>query len=221
MPINCFAAAPGHGGQPCAARHRASPPSGGRRGVVVLLPAMENAPLGLWSSPARAIALCSIGLAAVGCGKVSEAAPSAGTAQSAPASPNVASNAAAQPAAVGAASFDNANYSAKIASAGPCKKDQTCAAEIVVQAKGDYHINDKYPYRFKLEDPPPAGLKYPKPVIGKEDGTMDEHKVTLKVPFVPSSAGDKKVAGTLSLSVCSAANCLMDKQQLDLTVKVD
>jgi hypothetical protein len=50
---------------------------------------------------------------------------------------------------------------------------------------------------------------------------MDEHKVTLKVPFVPASAGDKKVAGTLSLSVCSAANCLMDKQQLDLTVKVE
>ena len=128
---------------------------------------------------------------------------------------------AAQPAAPGAASFDNANYSAKIESAGPCKKDQTCAASVIVVAKGEYHINDKYPYRFKLEDPPPAGLKYPKAVIGKEDGTMDERKVTLKVPFVPASAGDKKVAGTLSLSVCSAANCLMDKQQLDLTVKVD
>ena len=165
--------------------------------------------------------LCSLGLWATGCGKVSEASPSAASAQNAPASPNAVANGAAEPATVGAASFDNANYSAKIASAGPCKKDQTCSAEIVVQAKGEYHINDKYPYRFKLEDPPPAGLKYPKPVIGKEDGTMDEHKVTLKVPFVPASAGDKKVAGTLSLSVCSAANCLMDKQQLDLSVKVE
>jgi hypothetical protein len=165
--------------------------------------------------------LCSVGLLGAGCGKVSEAAPSAANAQNAPASPNLVVNAPAQPALLGAASFDNANYSAKIASAGPCKKDQTCSAEVVVEAKGEYHINDKYPYRFKLEDPPPAGLKYPKAVIGKEDGTMDEHKVTLKVPFVPASAGDKKVAGTLSLSVCSAANCLMDKQQLDLTVKVE
>ncbi|HMI86363.1 MAG TPA: hypothetical protein VK550_19855 [Polyangiaceae bacterium] len=181
---------------------------------------MDKAPLGPWSSAARALKLCSIGLLAVGCGKVSEAAPSAASAQNAPPSPNAVPNAA-QPAPVGAASFDNANYSVKIAPAGPCKKDQTCSAEIVVQAKGEYHINDKYPYRFKLEDPPATGLKYPKAVIGKEDGTMDEHKVTLKVPFVPASAGDKKVAGTLSLSVCSAANCLMDKQQLDLTVKVD
>jgi hypothetical protein len=165
--------------------------------------------------------LCSMVLAAAGCGKVSEAAPSAGNAQTAPASPTPPNAAAGSLVAPAAASFDNANYSAKIQSAGPCKKDQTCAAEIVVLAKGEYHINDKYPYRFKLEDPPPAGIKYPKPVIGKEDGTMDEHKVTLKVPFVPASAGDKKVAGTLSLSVCSAANCLMDKQLLDLTVKVD
>ena len=177
---------------------------------------MEKAHLGPWSSAAHAVVLCSVGLLAAGCGKVSEAAPSA---QGAPASANAA-NLAAQPA-PGAASFDNANYSAKIESAGPCKKDQTCAASVVVVAKGEYHINDKYPYRFKLEDPPPAGLKYPKAVIGKEDGTMDERKVTLKVPFVPASAGDKKVAGLLSLSVCSAANCLMDKQQLDLTVKVE
>jgi hypothetical protein len=177
---------------------------------------MEKAPSGLWWSAARAAVLSSIGLCAAGCGKVSEAAPST---QNASASPNA--NAASQPAAVAAPSFENANYSAKIVSIGPCKKDQTCSAELVVQAKGEYHINEKYPYRFKLEDPPPTGLKYPKPVIGKEDGTMDEHKVTLKVPFVPASAGDKKVAGTLSLSVCSAANCLMDKQQLDLTVKVD
>jgi hypothetical protein len=177
---------------------------------------MDKALLGPWSRGALAAWLGSLGLLAVGCGKVSEAAPSA---QGAP--PNSPAIANATPPAPGAPSIENANYSAKIQSAGPCKKDQTCAAEIVVVAKGEYHINDKYPYRFKLEDPPPAGLKYPKPVIGKEDGTMDEHKVTLKVPFVPASAGDAKVAGTLSLSVCSAANCLMDKQQLDLTVKVD
>jgi hypothetical protein len=178
---------------------------------------MEKARPTLRLAVTRAVVLASLGLVAAGCSKSSEAAPSAASAPGTP-SPNAAANA---PSPVGAPSFENANYSAKIASAGPCKKDQTCSAEVVVQAKGEYHINDKYPYRFKLDDPPPAGLKYPKAVIGKEDGTMDEHKVTLKVPFVPASAGDKKVAGTLSLSVCSAANCLMDKQQLDLTVKVD
>jgi hypothetical protein len=118
-------------------------------------------------------------------------------------------------------SLDNANYRAEIRSAGACRKDTPCAAEVLVEAKGEYHINDKYPYRFKLEDPPPPGIKYPKAVVGKEDGTMDERKVLLKVPFVSEGSGPRKVAGTLSLSVCSAANCLMDKQPLELTVKVE
>jgi hypothetical protein len=123
--------------------------------------------------------------------------------------------------ALGRPSLDNANYRAEMKAAGPCKKDSTCTAEVLVEAKGEYHINDKYPYRFKVEDPPPQGIKYPKPVVGKEDGTMDEHNVVLKVPFVSETSGAKKVAGTLSLSVCSAANCLMDKQPLEVTVKVD
>jgi hypothetical protein len=118
-------------------------------------------------------------------------------------------------------SLDNANYRAEMRSAGPCKKDNICTVEVLVEAKGEYHINDKYPYRFKLETPPPPGLKYPKPVVGKEDGTMDPRKVMLKVPFIAEAAGEKKVAGTLSLSVCSAANCLMDKQPLEVTVKVE
>jgi len=118
-------------------------------------------------------------------------------------------------------SLENANYRVEMRSVGACRKDSPCAAEVLVEAKGEYHINDKYPYRFKLEDPPPPGLKYPKPVVGKEDGTMDERKVVLKVPFVSEVSGQTKVSGTLSLSVCSAANCLMDKQPLELTVKVE
>ncbi|HEX9297426.1 MAG TPA: hypothetical protein VF881_16405 [Polyangiaceae bacterium] len=146
-----------------------------------------------------------------GCSKVSEAS-----------SGGASSSAAEAPAPGGPArpSFESANYRAEIRATGPCKKDRTCTADVLVEAKGEYHINDKYPYRFKLEDPAP-GVKYPKPVVGKEDGKMEERKVVLSVPFVSESTGEKKVSGTLSLSVCSAANCLMDKQPLEVTVKVD
>jgi hypothetical protein len=147
-----------------------------------------------------------------GCSKPSQASASGG------------SEPAQAPAAVAAPrpSFENANYRAEMRAATSCKKDKTCTAEVVVEAKGEYHINDKYPYRFKLDDPPPPGLKFPKPVVGKDDGgTMDLRQVLLKVPFIAEAAGEKKVAGTLSLSVCSAANCLMDKQPLEVTVKVE
>jgi hypothetical protein len=144
-----------------------------------------------------------------GCSKVSAASTEQG-------------KAAAQAAGPSRPSLENANYHAEMKAAGPCKKDATCTAEVLVEAKGEYHINDKYPYRFKLDDPPPQGLKYPKPVVNKDDGgSMDQRKVVLKVPFISETSGDKKVAGTLSLSVCSAANCLMDKQPLEVTVKVE
>jgi hypothetical protein len=147
----------------------------------------------------------------LGCDKVSEA--KAGGAVSAASM--------SQELAVAAApSFDNANYSAVLRPSGACKKGETCAVEVSLVAKGDYHINDKYPYKFKVDDPAP-GVKYPKPVVGKDDGVMEEKKLLLKVPFIAETAGDKRVAGTLSLSVCSAANCLMDKQPLEVTVKVE
>jgi len=156
-------------------------------------------------------AICSVVVvgAGSGCSKVSQASTD-GDKDKAPAASGVAKPA-----------LDNANYRAELRTSGACKKDSTCTAEVFVEAKGEYHINDKYPYRFKVEDPPSPGIKYPKPVVGKEDGTMDEHKVVLKVPFVSETSGAKKVAGTLSLSVCSAANCLMDKQPLEATVKVE
>jgi hypothetical protein len=188
---------------------RASRPS---RGMVAFSP-MKTALRGPTSRvvcTAMLWAASSVG--STGCGKVSEAAAGAAAAsQSVPNSLNAPS----------LPSFENANYKAEIHPAGPCKKDQTCTAVVLVEAKGDYHINDKYPYKFRAEDPAPQGLKYPKPTVGKEDATIEEHKVTLKVPFISEGAGDVKVAGTLSLSVCSAANCLMDKQALEVTVKVE
>ena len=119
-----------------------------------------------------------------------------------------------------APSFENANYRAEM-KARARAEGQHLHCRGPRRGQGEYHINDKYPYRFKLEDPPPQGIKYPKPIVGKEDGTMDQRKVVLKVPFISEASGDKKVAGTLSLSVCSAANCLMDKQPLEVTVKVE
>ena len=156
---------------------------------------------------AAVIFLATLIEAASGCSKVSAAADAEKTA----------------PLAAGPArpSLENANYRAEMRSAGACRKGSPCAAEVLVEAKGEYHINDKYPYKFKLDDPPPAGLRFPKPIVGKEDATMDERKIALKVPFVSDSPGDKRVAGTLSFSVCSAGNCLMDKQALEVTVKVE
>jgi hypothetical protein len=93
---------------------------------------------------------------------------------------------------------------------------------VALQAKGEYHINDKYPYRFRVQDPPAEGVKYPKQAVGRENGTFEEKKAVLEIPFtVEGSGATVGVGGTLSLSVCSVANCLVDKQSLEVTAKVD
>jgi len=146
--------------------------------------------------------------AGFGCGKVSEA--SVGQTGVAP-----------SPGAPAGPSSEGANYAVQLVVSAPCHKGQTCTADVIIQAKGDYHMNEKYPYKFKAQDPAAPGIKYPKPVVTREDGQFEEKKGVLKVPFTAEEAGERKIGGTLSFSVCSAQNCLMDKQALETTVKVD
>ena len=123
--------------------------------------------------------------------------------------------------AAAAPAVENANYSVKLEAAGPYKKDQQGIVRVVLTTKGDYHINKQYPYKFVTQDPPADGVSYPKKVVPRADGTYEEKKAVLPVPFVPTKSGDVSVGGTFSLSVCTDANCLMDKARLEVSVKVE
>lgn len=163
-----------------------------------------------FSELSAALALVGL-LMAAGCSKESEAAVgSKAAATVTPASQAVAA----------AGAVENPHYTAKLSVSGPCKKGETCTALVTVEAKGGYHINEKYPYRFKLSEPAP-GVSYPKSVIGREDGSFSQTRAELRVPFVAENAGEVKVGGTLSFSVCSDEKCLIDKQALEALGKVE
>jgi hypothetical protein len=53
----------------------------------------------------------------------------------------------------------------------------------------------------------------------REDGDVSDKGATFKVPFVAARAGKAIVAGTFSFSVCSDANCLMEKVELEVEVE--
>jgi hypothetical protein len=112
---------------------------------------------------------------------------------------------------------DNPNYTATFVASGPYQQGKESVAEVVVEAKGEYHINDQYPFRFTPKDGDGATFKGP---VGREGGTVEKMKVVLKVPFTPTRAGDVKLAGKISLSVCSDKQCLMEKQDLEVTASV-
>jgi len=115
---------------------------------------------------------------------------------------------------------ESETYSVELKTTGPYAAGKEGVLEISIDPKGPYHINDQYPYKFKLVDPAPEGVTFPKPVLKREDGTFNEKKGSFKVPFVSSRAGKAKIGGTLSLSVCSDANCIMEKVELEVDVDV-
>ena len=120
----------------------------------------------------------------------------------------------------GKSKVDADAYSVEIKASGTYKAGSEGVAEITIVPKGDYHINDKFPIKFKATDPAPEGVKYTKAVLKREDGTFEDKKGSLKVPFTATRAGKATVSGTLSISMCSSQNCLMEKLDLELTVDV-
>jgi hypothetical protein len=89
---------------------------------------------------------------------------------------------------------------------------------VVIEAKGGYKVNTKFPHKLKLAKAP-SGLKLPKMVLKKKDGTFTGTKnFTFKVPVEASKAGDYRVKGKLKLSVCNAETCLIKKENLKAVV---
>lgn len=104
--------------------------------------------------------------------------------------------------------------------AGKYTAGQQGAVQIVLVAKGAFHCNDKYPYKFKL-GAAPAGVSYPQPIVRVESMSLTPARSVMTVPFVPSAPGDARIAGTFSFSVCSASSCQLETRELAINVKVD
>jgi hypothetical protein len=147
----------------------------------------------------------AVAVGAVGCGK-SEAATARPGSTETPA--------------VGGARADTESYAVEIKAGGPYKAGAEGMVEVTLTPKGGYHTNDQYPYKFKAADPPPDGVTFPKPVLQRADGSFEKARGSFRVPFVAAKAGKFTIGGTLSLSVCSDANCIMDKVPLDVPVDV-
>ncbi|MEI9948652.1 MAG: hypothetical protein WDO74_06615 [Pseudomonadota bacterium] len=142
-------------------------------------------------------------------------AASAAVAAAAPAP--AAADPAAPPAAAAASKYSEAPFDLVIQPKGAYASGQAGAAEIVISAKPPFHANDKYPYKFKLNEAP--GLKFANLVVEKDAVKVDKTRATLSVPFTPEGAGKHTVSGKLFFSVCNDDQCLVEKR--DLTLDID
>lgn len=104
--------------------------------------------------------------------------------------------------------------------AGKVKAGQQGVVEVVLVPKNGFHCNENYPYKIKLNDPP-AGVSFPSAVVRREAMSVSPSRGVMRVPFVASSAGDARIAGKFSFSVCTTDQCLIDSRDLSITVKVE
>jgi hypothetical protein len=122
----------------------------------------------------------------------------------------------AAPAADAVSKYSEANFDLTLAPKGSYASGQAGEAEIVLAAKAPFHVNQNYPYKFKLKEA--AGLKFANLVVTKEAVKLEPARATLPVAFTPESAGKHTVAGQLSFSVCTDDKCMIEKRELALQI---
>lgn len=110
------------------------------------------------------------------------------------------------------------SYAAWLQSSGKYSVDKPGTVVAVVSAQGEYKCNDKYPYKFKLNAPPP-GVSYGADTV--RGASIGKKQTSLSIPFTPSSAGAKTISGTFYFSVCNEETCQIKKQPMSVTVNVE
>lgn len=145
-----------------------------------------------------------------GCGKKSEAAPASTTA------PLVA------PEAPGA----DGSY-ALTTDAADCQAGATCTVTLRLEARGEYHLNTEYPYKFTAANAPSVeflgtdgGGKNVFTKVAGDFAKQSEKVGVMTVKFTPKAAGNVTIEGVYKLSVCSEATCKLDNPSAKVTLAV-
>jgi hypothetical protein len=122
------------------------------------------------------------------------------------------------PAAVASSRFSESNFDLSLAPKGDYRAGEGGSAEIVLEAKGPFKVNDKYPYKFKLKEA--DGIKFQSDVVKQDAVKLEKKRAVMTVAFTPASVGKKELAGQFSFSVCTDDKCLIEKRDLALTIDV-
>ena len=124
------------------------------------------------------------------------------------------------------ASGNNFTVNANVAA---CTSGADCTITLKLEAKGDFHVNKEYPYKFKATAA--SGVTY----LGKDGAGPDtfsksagdfaldsanEKVGTMTVKFKSANKGAVTIAGVFKLSVCSAQNCQLETANVSVPVTV-
>jgi len=103
-----------------------------------------------------------------------------------------------------AAPAADGNYTIET-TAGELKAGEAGELQVKVKPAPGFKINEEYPWKATLTGD--AILNPDKPELEQDAWGLSKHEATLKVPVQVKAAGDGKLTGKLSFSVCNDSAC--------------
>jgi hypothetical protein len=90
--------------------------------------------------------------------------------------------------------------------------------KVVLEARGNYHVNQDYPIKIDLKAP--AGVTLPKSSLGKPDAAEFGEKIArFEVPFT-ATAGAHELSADVDFAVCTPETCVPDQRKLAIKLAV-
>jgi hypothetical protein len=111
-----------------------------------------------------------------------------------------------------------AAYTATLEARGTYTADSPAEVVVAVVPKAPFHINAEYPHKFSVQTK--DGLTLPKDVVTHELARITPQRLEIPVALTPTGVGIATIGGELKFSVCTDEKCLMEKQQLSLSLRV-
>lgn len=91
--------------------------------------------------------------------------------------------------------------------------------QIVLEPRGDYHVNQEYPLRVELSGP--AAIAFPSEVLTVEDATeFGEPRARFEVSFTPEAEGQHEILADVNFAVCTPEACMPESRRLALVLDV-
>ena len=111
-------------------------------------------------------------------------------------------------------------YEVKTELKGECKAGAECVAVITVSAKGEYHVNKDYPFKFTATAPGVEFHGASGNVFTAGDFERKEKSGVMTIKFKPSAKGKVTITGPYKICICTEKICQPTTHSISFDVDV-
>lgn len=116
---------------------------------------------------------------------------------------------------------EGANYDLKPETVGDCKVGAECVVKLTATTKGDYHVNDTYPFKLTLAA---AGVEFHgsggATFAGSDFERQGKTVGVMTIKFKPSAKGQVTLTGKYKVCFCTDQTCAPSVVDVSIPVTV-